>query len=240
MFNRPINDALPAQGIATGGGASRADIAVSAPSGRVELPEQAVTSVAGAQVLPPDHQRLMEDTHVLGRIRASVEGYHRSKEDLEALEKLRAKLTLGYKTIKDTDLIPPDLEGDLASVRVRADLVLGAVDQMDPSSAADQLPAHPHAPSDKKHVLSRIEAALNRIDQLREKLGETEGNNYIQLLGFNALVTGLNAARTQLDDSSYSLSAASTAVDSILVNMRTAVVAHGRASADIVRLVLSS
>ena len=245
MFNRPISDALPVQGVANGG-ALRADIAVSAPAGTVELPEQAVTSVAGAQSLPPDHQRLMQDTHVLGRIRTSVEGYHRSKEDLEALEKLRAKLTLGYKTIKDTDLIPPDLENDLAVVRVRADLVLGAADQMDTTPpmdttpVADQLSAHPHAPSAKKHVLSRIEAALDRIDQLRDKLGETESDDFNQLLGLNALVTGLNAARTQLDDSSYSLSAASTTVDSILVNMRTAVVAHGRTSADVVRLVLSS
>lgn len=239
MFNRPISDALPVQGVATGS-ASRADIAVSVPAGTVELPEQAVTSVAGAQSLPPDHQRLMQDTHVLGRIRASVEGYHRSKEDLEALEKLRAKLTLGYKTIKDTDLIPPDVENDLAVVRVRADLVLGAAGQAEAPHAPDETPIHPHASSDKKRVLSRIEAALDRIGQLRDKLGETETDDYNQLLGLNALVTGLNAARTQVDDSSYSLSAASTAVDSILVNMRTAVVAHGRTSADVVRLVLSS
>ena len=239
MFNRPISDALSVQGVASGS-ASRADFAVSAPAGTVELPEQAVTSVAGAQYLPPDHQRLTQDTHVLGRIRTSVEGYHRSKEDLEALEKLRAKLTLGYKTIKDTDLIPPDLEKDLAVVWGRADLMLGVDDQLDTKPAADQLPAHPHAPTVKKHVLSRIEAALERIDLLRDKLGETESDDYNKLLGLNALVTGLNAARTRLDDSSYSLSAASTTVDSILVNMRTAVVAHGRASADVVRLVLSS
>ena len=239
MFNRSISDALPSQGIATGANA-RAEIAVNAPTGVAEMPEQAVSAIAEAQPLPHDHQRMMQDTHVMARIRAAVDGYHRSKEDMEAIEKLRAKLTLGYKTVKETDLIPPDVEDDLATVRIRADLVLGAAE---PTRKAHRADLHTDSEpelrpiADKKRVLSKIEEALDRIGQLKDKLGTSENEGYNQLLSLNALVSGLNSARTQVDDSTYSVSAASTAVDTILVNVRTAVVAHGRTSADIVRLV---
>lgn len=234
MFNRSISDAVSGQGLATGS-AARAEIAVNAPTGVAELPEQAVSATVGAQPLPPDHQRLTQDAQILARIRAAVDVFHRSKEDMEALEKLRAKLTLGYRTVAETDLIPADVEDDVAAAHLRADLVLGS------ARDAETAPAErTRTPADKKRVLLRIEAALDRIGQLKDKLGATQSEDYDQLLGLNALVTGLNAARTQVADSSYSLSAASTAVDSILVNMRTAVVAHGRASADLVRLVLTS
>jgi len=53
-------------------------------------------------------------------------------------------------------------------------------------------------------------------------------------------VSGLNSARTLVDDSAYSVTAASATVENILMNVRAAVVAHGRASPDIVRLVLTS
>lgn len=240
MFNRSIADTSPSQGLTTSVNA-RAEIAVNAPTGVAEMPEQAVSGVVGSQPLPPDHQRLVNDTHVLAHIRAAVEGFHRSKEDLEAIEKLRAKLTMGYKTVKETDLIPPDVENDISAVNVRADLILGT-EEADTAGLARRSPspeiAHPIA--DKKRVLSKIEEALSRIGQLKDKLGETENQGYNQLLSLNALVSGLNSARTQVDDSTYSVSAASTAVDSILVNVRTAVVAHGRTSADIVRLVLTT
>jgi hypothetical protein len=237
MFNRPISDALPSQGLATGANA-RAEIAVNAPTGVAEIPEQAVAGVAGAQPLPADHHRIQHDVHVLGHIRAAVDGFHRSKEDLEALEKLRAKLTMGYRTVKETDLIPPDVDEAVAAVRVRTDLILGA-EAADAPRDGGHFAEQPQPIADKKHVLSKIEEALDRIGQLKDKLSESENRGYNQLLSLNALVSGLNSARTQVDDSSYSVSAASTAVDSILVNVRTAVVAHGRTSADIVRLVLA-
>ena len=240
MFNRSITDTLPTQGLATGTTA-RAEIAVNAPTGVAEMPEQAVSGVVGAQRTPQDQQRLLNDTHILNHIRAAVDGFHRSKEDLEALEKLRAKLTMGYKLIKETDLIPPDVEKDLVDVAKQASLILGAEQAENTSQiGSPQHPEPPHPVADKKRVLSKIEGALARIGQIKDKLGETEDQGYNQLLSLNALMSGLNSARTQVDDSAYSVSAASTAVDSILVNVRTAVVAHGNTSADLVRLVLTA
>ena len=240
MFNRSIADTLPSQGLATGPTA-RAEIAVNAPTGVAEMPEQAVQGAVGAQRAPEDHQRLVNDTHVLAKIREAVDGFYRSKEEQEALEKLRAQLTMGYKTIKETDLIPPDVEKELADVAMQAALILGSqTEAKSPQIGPLPSPEAPHPVADQKRVLSKIEEAIARIGQLKDKLGETESQGYNQLMSLNALVSGLNSARTQVNDSSYSVSAASTAVDSILVNVRTAVVSHGRASADIVRLVLTS
>jgi hypothetical protein len=240
MFNRSIVDTLPSQGLATNSSA-RAEIAVNAPTGVAEMPELAVSGVVGGQQIPQDHERLANETHVIAHIRAAVDGFYSSKEEIEALEKLRAKLTMGYKTIKETDLIPLDIEKDLDEVAKQHASILGAeVTGNVSQTGSGRLAEPPHTVTDKKRVLSKIKEALARIGQLKGELGETENQGYNQLLGLNALVSGLNSARTQVDDSSYSVSAASTAVDSILVNVRTAVVAHGRTSADIVRLVLTT
>jgi hypothetical protein len=151
---------------------------------------------------------------------------------------------LAHKGIGAGDAATSDVEGLLQEVEVRTDLLLGAdnketqlqdVGLLKVQSAEVDLDL---GVPDKERVLGKIEAALNRIGQLQNKLGRVESNGYDHLLGLNLSVSGLNSARTQVDDSPYSLSAASATVENILINIRTAVVAHGRASPEIVRLVL--
>jgi hypothetical protein len=52
-------------------------------------------------------------------------------------------------------------------------------------------------------------------------------------------MTDLTIARSQVDDSSFAITSASSAVDSVMLNLRSAVFAHGKISADVVRLVMS-
>jgi hypothetical protein len=247
MFNRPVTEGSVV-GVA-GSGPARADLAPSAPSASVELPAQAVTEAGATHDIQADHHRLTHDAGVIGRVRAAVEGIQRSKKDQEEIEAIRAKLILAYHGLEEEASeaeISPVLGARIEETLVQAELLLGAKTEDARRASANLLkPVEQQdvpAPSvtDKHRVLSKIEDALDRIGMLRDKLGRSERDGYDQLLGLNLSVSGLNSARTLVDDSPYSVSAASTTVENILINVRAAVVAHGRASPDIVRLVLTS
>lgn len=247
MFNRPVTEGS-VSGVA-GVGPARADLAPSAPSASVELPAQAVAEAGAAHDIQQDHHRLMHDAGVIGRVRATLEGIHRSKKDQDEIEAIRAKLILAHRGVKEEGAqvaLPPMLSSQVEETLVQVELLLGATAEDARRESANLLkpvqqpePGAPHQ-ADKHRVLSKIEDALDRIGLLRDKLGRAERDGYDQLLGLNLSVSGLNSARTQVDDSPYSVSAASATVENILINVRAAVVAHGRASPDIVRLVLTS
>ena len=244
MFNRSISDGLPNSSASSLNTVARADLAVGAPSEVSELPQRAVPEAASPQQLPQDHHRLNQEAKSLEYIRSAVDTIQRSKDDSEKLEALRAKLTLAHKSIGEHGSVPSDIDGLLHEAAVRTDLLLGGDDKEMQLQEAGLLKVNSvddkmdFGVPDKARVLGKIEAALNRIGQLQDKLGRVERNGYDHLLGLNLSVNGLNTARAQVDDSFYSVSAASTAVENILINIRTAIVAHGRASPEIVRLVL--
>ena len=244
MFSRSISDGLPSPATTSTNSVARAELAVGAPSAGSELPQRAAPETTAAHQLPPDHQRLNQDAKSLEYIRSAVGAIQRSKEDSEKLEAIKAKLMLAHKSIGAGDSATSDVEGLLQEVAVRTDLLLGADNKETQLQDAGLLKVQSAEVDldlglpDKERVLGKIEAALDRIGQLQNKLGRVESKGYDHLLGLNLSVSGLNAARTQVDDSPYSVSAASAAVENILINIRTAVVAHGRASPEIVRLVL--
>lgn len=242
MFSRSVTEGGPNHGTAANA-VSRADMAISGAKGVVELPDYAIAASSSARALPSDSHGLGGSSIEFGRIRAAADAFYKSKEEIEAIEKLREKLTLGYATIQAIDLIPADVEEAVSEVKIRTDLILGGAkptEDRELASRTNRARDKIRPVDDKKRVLSEIEAALERIGLVKDKLQQGEDDGYNQLLSLNALVSGLNSARTQVDDSSYSLSAASATVETIMVNMRTAVVAHGATSADIVRLVLTS
>lgn len=249
MFNRPVSEASSAPGLA-GAGPARAELAVTTPSGSVELPSQAVAEAATNHQIQEDHHRLVHNAGVLGRLRAEIDGVHRTKKEIEDVEELRAKLMLAYRGVEETTEtqaeLPPMLRSQVEEGLVNAELVLGAQEQAARLETANLFKPKEVAPSldqpivDKRRVLSKIADALDRIGLLRDKLGRSEQEGYEKLLGLNLSVSGLNSARTLVDDSAYSVTAASATVENILMNVRAAVVAHGRASPDIVRLVLTS
>ena len=237
------------------GTTSRADLAVSTAAGGSELPERVITAVARDQHVPPEMH-----THVavLGGIRSAMDGMHRAEADDRRLEELAAKLVLGGERLRATGELDPaarkDVEEALSALdefgresdgtdgeRVQAPPLLGADPAEDPPAPRRRKTEAANAPdvsASKAQVLRRIHDALSRIGTLRTKVqGEREGS-YEQLLTLNSSVSGLNFARTRLADTSFSIATAAEAVDQILVGIKTAVVAHGRVSPDLVRLVL--
>jgi len=245
MFNRPISDGLPVANSSSPNSVIRADLALgAAASGSVELPERAVTESSSAQQLPQDHQRLNQEAKSLEKIRSTMASIERSKEKSAQLEEIRSRLMLSYKSIGDTGVAPVDVEGALRDASIADELLLGA-DAGEQSeqpaisgTASSSLEKPEIGAPDKDRVLGEIEAAIDRIGQLQHKLGRVEQDGYDFLLGLNLSVSSLNVARTQVDDSTYSVAAASTAVENVLINVRAAVVAHGHASADLVRIVV--
>jgi hypothetical protein len=151
---------------------------------------------------------------------------------------------LSYKSIGDTGVTPVDVEDALRDASIAAELLLGAEARKQSEqpvvlgTKSSYLEKPEIGAPDKDRVLGEIEAAIDRIGQLQNKLGRVEREDYDFLLGLNLSVSSLNAARTQVNDSSFSVASASTAVENVRINVRAAVVAHGHVSADIVSLVL--
>jgi hypothetical protein len=244
MFNRSISDGLPIANSSSPNSVVRADLVSGAASGSVELPQRAVTESSSAQQLPQDHQRLNQEAKSLEKIRSTVARIERSKENSAQLEEIRSRLMLSYKSIGDTGVAPVDVEDALRDASIAAELLLGAEARKQSEqpvvlgTTSSYLEKPEIGAPDKDRVLGEIEAAIDRIGQLQNKLGRVEREDYDFLLGLNLSVSSLNAARTQVNDSSFSVASASTAVENVRINVRAAVVAHGHVSADIVSLVL--
>jgi hypothetical protein len=237
------------------GTTSRADLTVSTAPVGSEMPERAITGATKDQHVPPEMQGHVA---VLGGIRRAMDGLHRSEIDDRRLAELAAKLVLGGERLKAKGDVDPamlkEIEETLSAVedfgRQRAETaddrakpppLLGAEPAEDPIEPARKKAEPRNVPdvtASKAQVLRRIHDALNRIGTLRTKVqGDREGQ-YEQLLTLNSSISGLNFARTRLADTDFSIATAAETVDHILVGIKTAVVAHGRVSPDLVRLVL--
>lgn len=246
MLNRSISDGSHNSNATSSSSLARTELMVTAPSSSVELPLKAVSAVSTVQPLPEDHQRLNQETKALGRIRSAIEAIHASRDDLEKLEELREKLMLSYQRLGETEDASADAGQLFRELEASTDFLLGAeVREEQRQHAGLTKPLRTERlfipeERDKIKVLNQIDSAINRVGQLQQKLGQFEKSSFDNLLNLNLSVNGLNVARSQVDDSHYSVSAASTAVENILINVRTAVVAHGGVSADLVRLVINT
>jgi len=239
MFNRPVTEGS-APG-AAGSGPARADLAPSAPSASVELPAKAVAETGAAHDIQEDHHRLMHNAGVFGRVRASVDDVFLARKQSAELEELRVKLVFNGKRAADDRNWSEDVE---AQAREALELMASLEGSVVRQSVKDQTRAPSQADfvanSRGRHeVLGKIEAALARIGALREKLTNDETHAFESLLGLNVSLSTLNTARTLVQETPFSQSAASTAVDSALVNVRATMAAHGKISPDLVRLVIN-
>ena len=221
---------------------ARSVLAVTQANSAAELPDLAIASSASVQSLQADHHTFDHHVHLLGRMRSSVYDAVGKRKDIEELEALRDKILLGG----DEGAIEAAFRlGDHKDTAVIGKIALLGHNEKDPLESDALQKRHDNDLAEKKmvdprSVISRIDDALDRIGKLKDKLSQDEINSYDQLLAFSVSVNSLNVARTQASDSAYSVSAASAAVESIMTNLRTAVAAHGGASADMVRLVLAS
>jgi hypothetical protein len=234
-------------------GVARAELAVQPAPAGAELPDRAVTAGARAQGVPPELQTHLQN---LGRIRRATEEAHADEALARELAELEAKLVLGGDRIRKDAIPDPAVMDEIESALDRAEALAdrrgkvesktpplpGAKQPEDPAEAAvqrrEQGERAPDVTVRKAKVLRRIQDALSRLGTLRNKVtGDSEGH-YEKLLTLNSSVSGLNFARAQLADTTFSVATAADTVDAILVGVKTAVVAHGKISPDLVRLVL--
>ncbi len=235
------------------GVASRAELAVHpAPTG-AELPDRAVTAGARTQSVPPEVQAHLQ---TLGRIRQATEEAHDGEARAQELAELEAKLVLGGDRLQKDPMPDPAAMDEIESVLDRVETLADRREKAEPKApplpgskhtddpneaAARRREQAEHAPDvtvRKAKVLRRIQDALSRIGTLRTKVTGDSERHYEKLLTLNSSVSGLNFARAQLADTTFSVATAADTVDAILVGVKTAVVAHGKISPDLVRLVL--
>ena len=221
----------------------RVSLTIAPAAEKAELPDVAVTSSTAGQSIPQDQHDIERHTHVIGKLRSSVEDALEKRRAMEELDALRQKILLGGFDEDVDEILTLGNQHDKSTDRTFL-LGSGPEQRAREESALDK-PRHHNAYDVKKvadpaSVLNKINDALGRINQLKTKLGQDEAAAYDRLLSFNVTVSGLNVARTQVTDSENSVSAASAVVESIMTNLRSAVIAHGGTSADVVRLVLAS
>ena len=220
----------------------RVSLTIAPAAEKAELPDVAVASATGGQSIPQDQHSFDRHTHVIGKLRSSVEDALEKRRAMEELEALREKILLGGLDRSSEEVV---IIGNHHDDKVERKFLLGSnTEQKAHEKARPTRSAHTDGTvikkvADPNSVLNKIDDALGRIDQLKTKLGKDEADAYNRLLSFNVTVSGLNVARTQVTDSEYSVSAASAVVESIMTNLRSAVIAHGGTSADVVRLVLA-
>ncbi len=237
MFNRPVTEGHAA-GVA-GSGPSRADLAASAPSGSVELPAQAVTETAANHETPQDHHRLMHDAGLIGRVRAAVDDVYAVRKQRAELEALQAKLMFNGKSASGDQTWSEEVERKSLDALERFRALEEAISWGGEDKQVVDLSASANQNSGRIELMGKIEAALEKVGALREKLTKREDSAHERLIGLNLSVSSLNTARVLARETPFGLSAASSAVDHVLANVRAMVAAHGKISPDLVRLVIN-
>ena len=219
------------------GQASRVDLASLSASQQTDARDQVITPVVGAQRPLPELNPLSTPARAIGRIRDEFDVIARSDSNRKALDAILGKLLPGYKALMD-NIEAPALVRDAEKAAVELSALRSDLQSSgdDASQASQDVAASPSGQHDK--VLAKIEAALRAVDDLRGKLSDDSAGAHQRLLNIGASIGGLNIARMRVGDDAASARSAADACDLIMTNVRSVVVAHGRLSPDMAKLVL--
>lgn len=222
----------------------RSDLAVKAPPPSAELPTVAVAGLSESQHTSTDGHSDPESHAALGEIWRDLDQVKRNEQRQKELEQIRARLLGHQEAVRQGSVISSekDLEADLEAVSglaqdrpVNQDVPAPIIGQRkEASNAAERV-----SEADRDRVLARIEQALKNVGKLRTALASDTETAYDRLVNLNSSVNDLNLARTRVDDAEFGLRSASDTVDAVMLHMRTAIVAHGKMSPELVRLVLN-
>lgn len=217
--------------VTKGGPASR-DLASLSASQQAEARDRATTASVGVQRSPPQVNPLSAPARAISRIRDEFDVIARSESNRKALDAILGKLLPGYKALID-NIEAPALVHDAEKAAVELSVLRSELQ----SSSVDA-GATASSPGEHDKVLEKIEAALRAVDDLRGKLSDDSAGAHQRLLNIGASVGGLNMARMRVGDDAASVRSAADACDLIMTNVRSVVVAHGRLSPDMAKLVL--
>ena len=239
MIRTPGMDAMlerfQLEGVApkvTKGGPASRDLASLSASQQAEARDRATTASVGVQRSPPQVNPLSAPARAIGRIRDEFDVIARSESNRKALDAILGKLLPGYKALID-NIEAPALVHDAEKAAVELSVLRSELQ----SSSVDA-GATASSPGEHDKVLEKIEAALRAVDDLRGKLSDDSAGAHQRLLNIGASVGGLNMARMRVGDDAASARSAADACDLIMTNVRSVVVAHGRLSPDMAKLVL--
>lgn len=224
---------------------ARSDFAVKAPPPSSELPDIAVAGTSASHQTSTDGHTAPDSHATLGEIWRGLDQIQRNERRQKELDQIRSRL-IGHKEEAEKGTIAGsgvDLEADLQAVSALAQDRLTTSEQPSPivigrkaeaTNAAERV-----SEADRDRVLARIEQAIKNVGKLRTALASDSETAYDRLVNLNSSVNDLNLARTRVDDAEFGLRSASDTVDAVMLHMRTAIVAHGKLSPELVRLVLN-
>ena len=239
MFERIQNDGVVPK-TSTVGAPARAELVVAPAPVSSELREQAVTPTVAGQRSTTDNDPMHPLMAVIGQIREEMDGQVRNQAEDKRLQELYAKLFKAYGRVASGQ--PSDVpESDIDRTLEQLDAAYMPKSESGdaPQVLRDENAAAQALRQQRERMMEKIAMAMRKVGVLRNKLSEDGEQSHDRLVNINTSLASLNMARTQLDDSSFAITSAASTVDSVMLNLRSAVFAHGKISADLVRLVMS-
>ena len=218
--------------------ANRAELVIAPAPPSTELREKAVAPVGNIQRSPAEVDLFNASARAIQQTRDGFREIHRIEMDLQELERLYENILPGYKALKEK-IEAPALVHAAMTAAAGVDAFQARASGASKAQGAPAAVAEPQTSTERERTLARIEAAMMKVGALRSKLTDSRASAHDRLLNINASMSGLNMARMQVSDDKVMTSLASSACESIMMNVRSVVVAHGNVSPDLVRLILN-
>ena len=218
--------------------ANRAELAIAPTPPSTELREKAVAPIGNIQRSSAEADLLNASARAIQQTRDGFREIHRTEMDLQELEKLYEKILPGYKALKEKSEAPALVHAAMTAA-AEVDAFEARASGSKKAQGAPAPVVEPQTSTERERTLARIEAAMLKVDALRSKLTDSRASAHDRLLNINASMSGLNMARMQVSDDKIMTSLASSACETIMMNVRSVVVAHGNVSPDLVRLILN-
>jgi hypothetical protein len=218
---------------------TRAELAVAPAPVQTEMRERPVVAPTQSHRSSDDEERVRAVIHVIGHVRNETDKIAAVEENERKLDEIHARLFRSGKVKSENSQIDDSAGAKKAADEVEKLLAKAFGSDLGESAAAADNAAEWALRSERELTENKIDLALRRVGLLRNKLSVEKESSYDELVNISSSVAGLNIARTQVDDSDFSIARASSAVDSVMTNLRSMVTAHGNVSPEVVRLILN-
>jgi len=219
---------------------TRAELAVAPAPVQTEMRERPVVAPTNAHQSALEMDRVRAVFNVLGAVRKEADNIASFEENDRRLEEIYARIFPSRKGAAENAQIEVSAAGKKEAAEVEKLFAEAFGHDFEESVIAAGDAADWLLLRERKLIENRIELALDRILILRGKLSIDREASYDRLLGVSVSVAGLNLARAQLGDSEFGIGNASSALDSIMSNLRSMVSAHKNISHEYVRLIVGS
>jgi hypothetical protein len=174
-------------------------------------------------------------------MRNEVDTISAADQNRQKLDELYSKLFKAYDAAKQGPLsheMKTEIDRTLDELEKNDAIhLLGQSDG--PADLADVSAADLALRQQRERTIDKIANALRKVGVLRNKLSDSSQSAHDRLLNINSSLAGLNMARSRVDENQFSIENASSTVDSVMLNLRSLVLAHGKISSDVVRIVMS-